>query len=127
MAEIKIICKSFGFKYGIDNSTDTVFDVRCLPNPFYVSHLKQKTGEQQQVRDYIMNNDISREFLKKTTDYLDFTLPLYKEKGRARFTVSFGCTGGRHRSVTMAILVGEWLKEKGYEVQILHRDIGKGE
>ncbi len=127
MAGIKVVCKSFGFKYGADNSADTVFDARCLPNPFYEPELKQKTGLDKAVRAYVMNSDESAEFLNKITDFLDFTLPLYKKKGREQITVSFGCTGGHHRSVTMAILVSEWLEAKGYEVELVHRDIDKGE
>ena len=125
MSKIKVICRSFGFKYGADEPADTLFDARCLPNPFYVEELKHKTGLEKQVRDYVISDGSGLEFLNHVTQFLEFSLPLYEKKGREIFTVSFGCTGGHHRSVTMAHLTAEHLRKSGYEVQLIHRDIDK--
>lgn len=127
MSKIKVVCRSFGFKYGADELCDTLFDARCLPNPFYVNELKDKTGLDSKVRDYVMRDGSGKEFLDLVTKLLQLTLPLYGKKGRRVFTVSFGCTGGQHRSVTMAYLTAEWLKENGYEVELIHRDIDKSQ
>ncbi len=118
-------CKSFGFKYGADRENDLIFDVRCLPNPFYDDKLKEKTGLEQDVKDFVLSTDEAEEFLKKITDFLEFSLPLYIKEGKSQLTVAFGCTGGKHRSVTFAELVGIALKAKGYECSIVHRDILK--
>ena len=116
---------SFGFKYGIPLEADLVFDVRCLPNPFYVKELKQLTGLDEPVRDYIMSFDITSKFLEKLTDYLDFTLPLYKQEGKSELVVGIGCTGGKHRSVTIARLLNAHLIEHRQKAAIHHRDIWK--
>lgn len=122
---LSIICKSFGFKYGTDNEADLIFDVRCLPNPFYVEDLKQKTGLKKEVRDYIFSFEESGEFKKRLDDFIDYSLPLYVKEGKSRLVISFGCTGGKHRSVTFAELTCKRLKEKGYKVKTIHRDIEK--
>lgn len=122
---LKIQCKSFGFKYGSDRENDLIFDVRCLPNPFYDEALKEKTGLEKEVRDYVLSTEESREFLKKIIDFLEFSIPLYIKEGKSQLTVAFGCTGGKHRSVTFAELVGNALKEKEYNCSIVHRDILK--
>ena len=122
---LKIQCKSFGFKYGSDRENDLIFDVRCLPNPFYDEALKEKTGLEKEVRDYVLSAEESREFLKKIIDFLEFSIPLYIKEGKSQLTVAFGCTGGKHRSVTFAELVGNALKEKEYNCSIVHRDILK--
>ena len=117
---------SFGYKYGISTESDVVFDVRCLPNPFYIPELKQHTGCESCVRDYVMQFEQSQQLLKKITDLMEFLLPLYIAEGKSQLVLAFGCTGGKHRSVTFAELVGDALREKGYRVHKLHRDITKG-
>ena len=127
MSKIKVVCRSFGFKYGTDELCDTLFDARCLPNPFYEEELKHKTGLEKSVRDYVMRDGRGKEFLDCVIKLLQFTLPIYEEKGRSVFTVSFGCTGGQHRSVTIAYLTAEHLRKNGYEVELVHRDIDKSQ
>ncbi len=120
---IKIQCKSFGFKYGLDNEADLVFDVRCLPNPFYEEALKEKTGVEPCVQDYVLSTEESLEFLEKMLRFIDFSVPLYTKEGKSQLIIAFGCTGGKHRSVTFAERVGKFLKEKNYDCVIEHRDI----
>ncbi len=122
---LKIQCKSFGFKYGVDTEADLVFDVRCLPNPFYVAELKEKTGLDKQIQDYVLNSNESMDFLNKLTAFLDTAVPLYAEEGKSQLTIAFGCTGGKHRSVTFAELVAKHLKAKKYNCVTVHRDIQK--
>lgn len=119
---MSIHCVSFGYKYGVPNDADLVFDVRCLPNPFYVKDLKPKTGMDSEVFDYVMSFDESKQLASKLFDIIDFTLPLYRKEGRSQLIIAFGCTGGHHRSVTFARLMHEHLKEKGYNMSISHRD-----
>ena len=116
---------SFGFKYGIPLEADLVFDVRCLPNPFYVSELKQRTGLDEEVCEYIMGFDESHELLSRMIDYLEFTIPLYRREGKSELVVGIGCTGGKHRSVTMARLLNAHLIEHNNKAAIHHRDIWK--
>jgi UPF0042 nucleotide-binding protein len=122
---LKINCKSFGFKYGADTEADLVFDVRCLPNPYYIEQLKHKTGLEQEIRDFVMDSSESKEFLQKLNSFLDTAVPLYAKEGKSQLVIAFGCTGGKHRSVTFAELVGEYLKQKDYDCIITHRDIKK--
>ncbi len=117
---------SFGYKYGISAEADLVFDVRCLPNPFYVPELKTHTGQEACVRDYVMQFPQSQTLLNKINDLLEFLLPLYISEGKSQLVIAFGCTGGKHRSVTFAELTADSLKEKGYRVHKMHRDIKKG-
>lgn len=116
---------SFGFKYGVSTESDLVFDVRCLPNPFYVKELKTHTGCEDCVRDYVMSFEQSQEFYKKLTDLLDYLIPFYISEGKSQLVVAFGCTGGKHRSVTFAELISAHLLEQGYIVQKYHRDVKK--
>lgn len=116
---------SFGFKYGVSTESDLVFDVRCLPNPYYIKELRPHTGCDECVRDYVMSFDQSKELMKKLQDMLDFLIPLYVHEGKSRLVISFGCTGGKHRSITFAELIGDYLSEKGMKVIKQHRDIGK--
>ncbi|MBQ9482918.1 MAG: RNase adapter RapZ [Ruminiclostridium sp.] len=120
-----ISCMSFGYKYGIPDEADLVFDVRFMPNPFYVPELKFKTGEDKEVRDYVMNSERSVEFRDKLFDMLDFLVPQYISEGKSQLVIAFGCTGGRHRSVTFAELTNTFLSEKGYNVHTMHRDSQK--
>ncbi len=122
---LKILCKSFGFKYGTDVDADIVFDVRCLPNPFYIQDLKYKTGLDSDVKDYVMNSADSVTFLQKIKEFADFSIPLYIKEGKSQLVISFGCTGGKHRSVTFAELLCAHLSDKGYNTAPIHRDINK--
>ncbi len=116
--------ESFGFMYGIPDKSDLVFDTRSLPNPYYVDQYKSKTGLDKEVKDYLMEYKETERFLKKTTTYLDYFL---KEAKRERFyiNISFGCTGGKHRSVAITEYMAEYFKKKGYETFVRHRDIKK--
>lgn len=120
---MKIECRSFGFKNGADAQSDFVFDVRCLPNPFYIDNLKYKTGLDKPVRDYILADEGAQEYLKKVIDMLLFVISIKEKYGIEKLTVAFGCTGGHHRSVTFAVEVSEFLKQKGYDAYSFHRDI----
>jgi UPF0042 nucleotide-binding protein len=123
--KLSVTCMSFGFKYGVPAESDLMFDLRCLPNPFYEPELKTKTGLDSEVRDFVMDGDNSKELDTKLKDLLEFLVPEYVKEGKSRLVISFGCTGGKHRSVTFALQLGEFLKDKGFNVQILHRDISK--
>ncbi len=123
---ITVNVNAFGFKYGIPLDSDLVFDVRCFPNPFYIDELKEKTGLDKEVRDYVMGFDESRLFIQKLEDMILFLMPMYIEEGKTSLTISIGCTGGKHRSITMAYLLGEALKKNGYAVNMIYRDIEKG-
>jgi UPF0042 nucleotide-binding protein len=114
---------SFGFKAGISLEADLVFDVRCLPNPFYIPELKHKTGLDSEVREFVMDSPDSKTLLEKLLDLIDFSLPLYKKEGKSQLIIAFGCTGGKHRSVTFAELTAAHLIEAGYNVMLSHRDI----
>ncbi|KXZ40461.1 UPF0042 nucleotide-binding protein [Alkalithermobacter thermoalcaliphilus JW-YL-7 = DSM 7308] len=119
---ITISIVSFGFKHGIPLDADLVFDVRFLPNPYYIKELKEKTGEQEEVRTYVMNSPISVEFFEKLKDMVEFLIPQYILEGKRHLVIAIGCTGGRHRSVTIAHLLYNYLKEKGYKLLKKHRD-----
>lgn len=113
---------SFGFKHCILADADLVFDVRFLPNPYYVEELRSKTGDDKEVRDYVMNSKISEEFYVKLLDMIHFLVPQYIEEGKQHLVIGVGCTGGRHRSVTITNLIAEDLSNKGYRVVKKHRD-----
>ncbi len=117
---------SFGFKYGIPEDADLVFDVRFLPNPYYDEHLRPLTGQVQAVRDYVMQGGTADIFLKKLYDMIDFLLPNYINEGKNQLVIAVGCTGGKHRSVTIARALYEHLEAAGeYGIRIDHRDIDK--
>lgn len=113
---------SFGFKYGLPPEADIVFDVRCLPNPFYVPALKNQTGLDQAVVDYVMDAPESRELLKRMESLLEYALPLYVKEGKSQLVIAVGCTGGKHRSITFARLLGEFCQKQGYAPAVQHRD-----
>lgn len=117
-----ISINSFGFKNGILLDADNIFDVRFLPNPYYLEDLKRLDGTNQETKDYVMKWDVTKEFIEKTVDMLNFLIPHYIKEGKSILVVGFGCTGGFHRSVVMANEVGKRLKEKGYNIVISHRD-----
>lgn len=115
---------SFGFKYGIPADADLVFDVRFLPNPFYIEELKHHTGNEKEVQDFVMSYQESHEFLDKLTDMLDFLIPNYTREGKYQLVVGIGCTGGKHRSVTLANMLYERMKNRGsYGLKLSHRDV----
>lgn len=117
---------AFGFKYGIPEDADLVFDVRFLPNPYYDEHLRPLTGQVQAVRDYVMQGGTADAFLKKLYDMIDFLLPNYINEGKNQLVIAVGCTGGKHRSVTIARALYEHLEAVGeYGIRIDHRDIDK--
>lgn len=113
---------SFGFKHGIPADCDLLFDVRFLPNPYYVEELRSKTGDEQDVRDYVMNSKVSEAFYEKLKDMIEFLIPQYIEEGKHHIVIGIGCTGGRHRSVTISNLIYGELSKKGYRVVKKHRD-----
>ena len=117
---------SFGFKYGIPADSDLVFDVRFLPNPYYVEGLRAKTGNDKEIQDYVFQYEEAHTFLDKLEDMLNFLIPNYIAEGKNQLVISIGCTGGKHRSVTLANALYERLSgQKGYGLKIEHRDIGK--
>lgn len=122
---LSIRCMSFGFKYGIPSDADLVFDVRCLPNPFYVPSMKYRTGLEKDVSEYVMNSEHSVNVLNKLNDLIDYMIPLYIEEGKSQLVIAIGCTGGRHRSVCFAEKIRENLVGLGYKVTTKHRDIEK--
>lgn len=119
-------CMSFGFKYGIPLDADIVLDARCFVNPHYVKELKEHTGLESCVSDYVLADSNSQEFLNKTTDYLDFLIPLYRDiEGKTHLNICVGCTGGKHRSVTFAEAIKNYLVKKDIRAMSIHRDIAK--
>lgn len=122
-AKIIINLISFGFKYGLPSDADIVLDLRFLPNPFYVPHLKELTGRDKEVVDYIMQAEIAQKFKEKLFDFIDFLLPQYIKEGKSRIEIAFGCTGGKHRSVAFSEMLYLYLKSKDYSVIIKHREI----
>lgn len=115
---------SFGFKYGIPADSDLVFDVRFLPNPFYVEGLRYKTGQDQEVQDYVFQSEAAHEFINKLVDMVEFLLPNYVAEGKNQLVIGIGCTGGQHRSVTMAEQLYQHLsRHTEYGLKLEHRDI----
>ena len=124
---LMITVLSFGFKNGIPADADLVFDVRFLPNPFYIDELKHKTGNDKEVQDYVMSFPEASAFLGKLIDMLDFLIPNYIKEGKHQLVIGIGCTGGKHRSVTLANELYTGIKERGnYGVKLYHRDIKQG-
>lgn len=120
-----VMILSFGFKYGIPSDSDLVFDVRFLPNPFYIAELKTKTGMDSDVNDYVMKSEAAVQFLDKLEDMLTFLIPHYISEGKNQLVVSIGCTGGKHRSVTLTNKVAQRVAGLGYGIKTEHRDIEK--
>ncbi len=122
---MKITVVSFGFKYGSPKDSDLVFDVRCLPNPFYIPELKHQTGLEAPVRDYVMSFDEAKGLEPRLTDLITYLVPLYVSEGKSQLTIAVGCTGGKHRSVVFAEKVYNAIKDKGFNVSVYHRDINR--
>jgi UPF0042 nucleotide-binding protein len=118
-----IFIQSFGFKYGIPLDSDLVFDVRFLPNPFYIDELRDHSGLEENVSQYIMQFSETDTFLQICQNFFEFSLPLYQKEGKVRLTLGVGCTGGRHRSVRIAEEIGKLLSDLDYQIFIDHRDI----
>ncbi len=122
---LSISITSFGFKYGIPLDADMVFDVRFLPNPHYVNSLREHTGEEKIVQDYIMKWPIARQFYDRFFDFIEFLLPEYNKEGKSHLAIAVGCTGGKHRAVTTAIKLRDFLNNNNYRTNLKHRDINK--
>ncbi|HHT21153.1 MAG TPA: RNase adapter RapZ [Tissierellia bacterium] len=122
----QVIVTAFGIKHGDLEGADFSFDLRFLPNPYYIEELRTLSGHDQAVRSFIMDDDTSRDTLDKIKSLLDTVVPAIKQSGRHTVNLGFGCTGGRHRSITFAILVGDHLREQGYQVVHLDRDLSRG-
>lgn len=123
---LQVTILSFGFKYGIPEDSDLLFDVRFLPNPYYVQELKTHTGLEQCIKDFVQKDGVADEFLTKLNDMVSFLIPHYIEEGKNQLVISIGCTGGKHRSVTIAELLFQSLsKSADYGIRIDHRDINK--
>ncbi|HML46709.1 MAG TPA: RNase adapter RapZ [Clostridia bacterium] len=123
--QLWIHCLSFGFKRGLPADADLVFDVRCLPNPFYDPKLKPMSGLDEPVASYVLGFEQARALLSKLQDLLRFSVPLYVSEGKSQLVVAVGCTGGQHRSVTFAQAIGDDLKAQGYTVTVTHRDMAR--
>lgn len=124
-AGMSITCMSFGFKYGYPEEADLVMDVRCFANPFYVDELRHKTGLDADVREYVLNDPHIAGFQQRLYDLIEYMLPLYRNEGKSQLVIAIGCTGGKHRSVTVAEGLFEHLREQGLRVNVRHRDIRK--
>lgn len=122
---LQISVVSFGFKYGVPLDADMVMDVRFLPNPHYVPKLRRLTGESAAVREYVLDRPVTRNFLRRFEGMLGYLFPHYIKEGKTHFTIALGCTGGAHRSVAIASDVQRFLKDKGYQVVVRHRDIAR--
>jgi len=122
---LNVTIKSFGFKYGLPVEADILFDVRFMPNPFYIQDLRSKTGLDVIVKDYVFGFEQSNEFFEHFCKMLDFLFPHYIEEGRRYFVICLGCTGGKHRSPAVAEALMEYLSEQGYPVDCIHRDIDR--
>lgn len=124
-SRMQVTLQSFGFKHGVPADVDTVFDCRFLPNPYWIDELRDLTGLDPAVQDYVRSMGLTGEFLRRIEDLFDLLLPAYVAEGKSLLTIGFGCTGGRHRSVTIVETVAEWLRSKGIEPRVRHRDISK--
>ena len=123
VSELNVCVTSFGFKYGLPMEADLVFDVRFLPNPFYIEQLRHQTGLDDGVRDYVFRFAQSQAFLEKLEDMVGFLLPQFVEEGKSMVVVAIGCTGGQHRSVAMTHALAEYVRSLGYQVSENHRDM----
>lgn len=120
---MQITVVTFGYKFGAPYDLDLLFDLRFLPNPHFVPELKPLTGEDERIRDYVVAGPGPQDFLKRFLDFLAYLLPRYRSEGKSYLTIGFGCTGGRHRSVSVGLVVAGRLRDLGYEVIVKHRDI----
>ena len=123
LPHMSIVVQSFGFKHGMPMDCDMVFDVRFLPNPFYVPELKPLSGNDQAVVTFIESKDVTKEFLKILESLIVFLLPQYVKEGKSQLMIGVGCTGGRHRSVYVANVLRTWIQNEGYVAHVTHRDL----
>ena len=121
--KLMITIVSFGFRNGLPLDADLIFDVRFLPNPHYVDSLRELDGNYQEVSDYVLKWPVTKKFLGKLFHFMDFLVPQYINEGKLHLIIGIGCTGGKHRSVTITNQLGDFLKAKGYKVLTEHRDI----
>ena len=121
--QIRIV--SFGYKYGIPLESDLLFDTRFLPNPFYVDKMRDKTGKEKKVKDYVLQDEDTKKFLLTLKSFVDYLLPKFVQEGKSLLTISTGCTGGKHRSVIIADELKEHLRSQDYPVKVYHRDLYK--
>ena len=122
---IMVNCMSFGFKYGTPSEADLIFDVRCLPNPYYVEGLKLHTGLDNDVREYVMKWDQTKGFIERWISLIDYMLPLYRNEGKSQLVIAVGCTGGKHRSVALAQYLYKHMLDLKQRSNVYHRDIHK--
>lgn len=122
---MSVTVMSFGFKYGLPVEADLVFDVRFLPNPYYIADLKYKTGMDREVRDFVFSYQLTKDFVAKVEDLLAFCLPSYVDEGKTNLVIAVGCTGGKHRSVSVARELGDFVAKRGYATTLSHRDLGR--
>ena len=125
LVPMRIQVISFGFKFGVPHDADLIIDVRFLINPYFVPELKPLDGENQKIKDFVLDHAETRVFLKKYFDLLDYLIPMYEKEGKAYLTIAVGCTGGRHRSVTIARTIFEHIQKATEQVEIIHRDISQ--
>jgi UPF0042 nucleotide-binding protein len=123
--KMHIILTSFGYKYGVPADADLVIDVRFLPNPYFISDLRDLSGNDRAVCEYVMNNETAGKFRDRFFDLVSFLTPLYEQEGKSYLTICVGCTGGRHRSIAVVNRLHAFLSEKNYPVRVIHRDLGK--
>lgn len=117
--------QSFGYKHGMTADADVVFDARFIPNPYYIKSLKGLTGNNKKVREYVMKHEETQNFVKKVSELIEYLIPYYMKQGKQNLVVAFGCTGGQHRSVSMANELSEIFAAKGRQVRTVHRDVQK--
>ncbi len=122
---IMVNCMSFGFKYGTPSEADLIFDVRCLPNPYYIEDLKSHTGLDEDVREYVMKWDQTKGFIERWISLIDYMLPLYRNEGKSQLVIAVGCTGGKHRSVALAQYLYKHMLDLKQRSNVYHRDIHK--
>ena len=122
---MKILIVTFGYKYGIPIQADIVLDVRFIPNPFYEEELANVNGSSEKVKDYVLKFNETKEFLKRLENFILYLIPYYIREGKSYLTVALGCTGGKHRSVAIGEILANFLKGKGYSVELEHRDVKK--
>jgi UPF0042 nucleotide-binding protein len=123
---MKITLLSFGYSYGIPTEADMVMDVRLLPNPFFVSELRGFTGKDAQVRDYVLKQEETTQFIQRFSEMIEYLIPLYEKEGKSYLTIAIGCTGGKHRSVVITERVAEMLGQQDQRVTVRHRDVERG-
>jgi UPF0042 nucleotide-binding protein len=124
-AVLQIALVSFGYKYGVPLDSDMIFDTRFLPNPFYIDSLREKTGKNARVREYVLGSEETAEFLARLREFIDYLIPKFIAEGKSYLTIAVGCTGGRHRSVVVVDELKAYLRKKSCDIKVYHRDVFK--